>query len=419
MSEDLSKDQKYTIIYVEEDPKMRAFVSGVLSKSMNYIAKNTSSAKEALDVLKQESKETRLVIFNWDMTDIPGPIFLQKIRNNADYDHIEILLCSDQFDEQDYFLIEEMDIQYITPKINNANDLMKKIEEIDNLRKKIDTKYFKLRQLESCLRKLDLEKFAEILNEPEVQEEIFNNPKYVYCNGEYLLNQRKYEEAIVFLKDFLMKKGLEDVKKSENLKTLNTLGKALCLTGKYEEANALFVKLAEKSPKNLNHKVSSGDAFLGMNDIDSANEKYQEVLKEDSEHNGGLQGAAKIEVTKGNFEAASELFKKISGPFESITLTSFFNNRGVSLVKTGDIDAAIMFYENSLQFNQKFKGLIYFNLGLAFYRKNLKDKAKDFFSLSLKTKEGENLVNKSIIKMIYAESEVTLENTTFQKNINN
>jgi tetratricopeptide (TPR) repeat protein len=142
----------------------------------------------------------------------------------------------------------------------------------------------------------------------------------------------------------------------------------MCLAGNFEEALVIFERLESKSPHNLHHKVMIGDALLGLDNIVGAEKKYDEVLQTDATNAGALAGMVKTSSVSGNFKNAKTFFDKMEGNFESSALASFFNNRGVALVKKGNIQEAIQFYENALQFFNKYKGIVYFNLGMAYFR---------------------------------------------------
>jgi tetratricopeptide (TPR) repeat protein len=178
---------------------------------------------------------------------------------------------------------------------------------------------------------------------------------------------------------------------------LSTLGKALGLVGKFEEASMIYEKLESKSPNNLGHKIMLGDALLGLDDINGAENKFNEVLNKDPSNTGALVGMMKTNSVNGNFDQAKSFFEKIEGNFESKSLASFFNNKGVALVKKGKVEEAILFYENALQFFDKFKAHVYFNLGMAYYRSGNISSAVSCFQAAM-AQDSKLLEEKNILK---------------------
>lgn len=365
-SDNSDKNNKFCVLIIEEKSDLRTFFMGVLTKSGNYEVKNAATPIEALDIISKEAAQIHVVLFDWDMKEMSGDIFAQKIKNEVNYDHIELVVCSASIVEEDNFLLNELEIYHTMPKVVNAVDFLRHMEDIRLEYFNIQSIQSKIKNLKHLIHESDLQAIDSLFSNPEVENEITKNSKYTYLGGEVRILHKKYQEAIEFLKQHLEKNNTN--KLNENLKTLNTLGKALCLIGNYQDASMIYEKLEAKSPNNLSHKIMLGDALLGLDDVKGAENKYQEVLEKDNTNNAALEGMIKTNSTTGNFAQAKSFFDKIQGNFESKTLASFFNNRGVALVKNGKINEAIIFYENALQFFDKYKSHVYFNLGMAYYR---------------------------------------------------
>ncbi len=390
------KIAKFGVLIIEEKADLRTFYMSALTKTGNYEVKNSATPKEALELLEEEYSKINLIIFDWVMSEIPGSVFSQKIRMERQFNNIELLVCSSELDNEDSFLMTEMDIHYVMQKSTNAGEYIAKIEEVRAHYKNSTHVVSNLKNLQNLMDDVQLEKCEELFNDPEIEKEVNTNPRYVHLGGEMRILRRKYEEASEFLKNCLVNNSSPNG--TDNLKSLSTLGKALCLGGKFDDALLIYQKLESKSPKNLSHKVMVGDALLGMDDIAGAEKKYGQVLKEDSTHKGALVGMGKATAAEGKFEESKSFFAKIEGTFESRALASFFNNRGVALVRGGKVNEAIQFYENALQFLDKFKGHVYFNLGMAYYRIGNIASAINCFQSALKSNEASQLVDKTILK---------------------
>lgn len=394
-SENTGNSNKICVLIIEEKSDLRTFFMGVLTKTGNYDVKNAATPVEALEILSKEANTIKIILFDWNMKELPGHVFSQKIKNEVNYDHIELVVCSAAFSPQDSFLMSEIDIYYTMPKVVNASEFLAKMEEVRS--EFIDTKAMsaKLKELKHLINESDIKGIESLFANPEIEKEITNNSKYTYLGGEVRILNKKYVEAIAFLKQHLEKN--RENKQNENLKTLSTLGKALCLIGKFDDATMIFERLEAKSPNNLGHKIMLGDALLGLDDISGAEGKYNEVLEKDSVNTGALVGMIKTNSVSGNFDQAKSFFEKIEGNFESKSLASFFNNRGVALVKKGKVDEAILFYENALQFFDKFKAHVYFNLGMAYYRSGNVSSAVNCFQAAM-AQDTKLLEEKSILK---------------------
>ncbi|KAB8033382.1 tetratricopeptide repeat protein [Fluviispira multicolorata] len=387
---------KICVLIVEEKADLRTFFMGILTKSGNFDVKNAATAKEALDILAKESNAIHVVVFDWSMVDVSGSVFVQKLRRDPLYDHIEFVVCSQALSQDDSFLMVEVDVHYSIIKPVNANDYLKTMELVRSKYNKNKPINSKLKELSHLISEEKIQECDELLKTPGIEDEISKNPRFVYLGGEIRILKKQYGEAVEFLKNFF--KNKQENPAEDNLKSLSTLGKALCLVGRFDEALIIFQKLEDKSPKNLSHKVMVGDALLGLDNIDGAEEKYGEVLENDSTNKDALIGMTKSNSVNGNYEQAKSFFEKIEGNFESRTLASFYNNKGVALVRSGKVKEAILFYENALQLFDKFKGHVYFNLGMAYYRDGNIASALSCFQAALATDELDLLAEKKILK---------------------
>jgi Flp pilus assembly protein TadD len=224
--------------------------------------------------------------------------------------------------------------------------------------------------------------------------EISSNPKYAYIKSEIFILNREFDQAVAHLQGILQKLPPGSV---ETLQTLSTLGKSLCLARKYQEANVIFERLSKKSPKNFSHKTGIGEALLGQGDTEGAKQQFQEVLSQDPTNTEAATGMGKSEIADGNTEAAKELFNSAEGPIESYALASFFNNHAVSLVRLGKVSEALTLYESALPFLNRYKGHIYFNIGMAHARLGNQDKAHQYFEEAKKQPNTDFLSRKKIL----------------------
>ena len=387
---------KFFVLVIEEKSDLRAFYTNALSKTGIYDVTTAATPREGLVILEDLHPKINFIVFDWIMPEITGSVLAQKIRSDHRFNHIEMIVCSNDLDQEDLFLMVELDIHNVMTKSNNVGEYVGKINEAKDKYLNSFSLVSKLKDLQTLLDDVQIEKCDELARIPEIEKEISSNPRYVHLGGEVRIFKKQYDEAIGFLKDFLTKNKHQFG--SENLKSLSTLGKAMCLSGKYDEALSIFYLLESKSPKNLSHKIMAGDALLELDNLEEAEGKYKEVLEADPDHKKAMIGMVKTSAVGGDMDTAKTFFSKIEGGFESRYLAGFFNNRGVAMVRKGDIQGAIVFYENSIQFLDKGKGLVYFNLGMAYIRLGNLSEAVRSFQAAINSKEAPLLKDKTILK---------------------
>ncbi|WP_397599638.1 tetratricopeptide repeat protein [Silvanigrella sp.] len=400
-NEETISEKKTLILLVESEPNARNYLSTAIKSSDNFDVLNSGSIRDTMEILKENYEKIDFILFNWNSIEIPGSTFSQNIRKIYNYDHIELIAISQNLTPDDTFLIAELDIHYTLPKVINRADLIKKLEEVRKDYHFTKPELQKINELKHFINLENLEKCEEIVKDEKVLYKIKNNHKFLYLKGELLILRRQYEEAIQFFNSMLKDKS--KLNTFETLKTMNTLGKAYCLAGKNKEALMIFEKLEAKSPKNLNHKVMVGEALLGLDKTYEAETKFHEVLEKNKKDKSALTGLIKSKSISGKYEEAKLFYHQIEGDFESKSLASYFNNRGVVLVKSDKFDEAISFYKNALYFFKKYKDHINFNLGMAYYRSNRIEEAVDYFQEVLKSDDFESFADKTLLKLLKEE----------------
>ena len=393
--------EKAKILIIESQKDVRSFYNAAIGKMESVEVETAASGEEARKLLQDPTfTDLNIVVLEWDMPDVPGCVLVQNIRQEPRHDLVDIIVRSETLGDEDAFLLAEMDVMRIIKKSDGAGPLISAIETILGQQKKTPPGQ-NLKVIERSLTHGKLQDVEEAFKSPEFVETLKANPRFVHCVGDFLILKREFENAVSVLNEHLRQQEEPGV---GTIKSLSTLGKALCHVGKYDDAISIFDRLAKRSPLNLDHQSDVGDALLGMNKLPEAKEAFSKVLEMDSTNKKGLEGMGKTLIAEGNFEAGKTFFDQIGGQFESYSLASFFNNRAIAIVRSGKPETAINFYEKALPLFEKYKPLIQFNLGMAHLRNNAPDKAADYFEAILKTAEegsnedAKNLIHKQTIK---------------------
>ncbi|KAB8031937.1 tetratricopeptide repeat protein [Fluviispira multicolorata] len=406
-NEQVEKKDAIRILLVDEKRESRSFFSGFLKASPLFTATTAANTLIAFEILEAESHEIHFILFDWKMKEVPGNIFAQQVRQNPSFDHIDFIVYSQILTDDDNFLIAELDIYHTFPKIINGKSFMLKMEEIRNSYISLSAVHKKLKNLEHAIHTENLALCNEIMQDAQVAEEINTNPRFFYLGGEIHMLKNQYGEAI----DFFQSHIKDDSKNNAmlTLKAMSSLGKALCFAGRFEEALMIFERLEAKSSKNLSHKCMAGEALLGLNKNYMAEEKFHEVIELHPKDTDALMGLGKVNSVAGKHEVAKSFFDKIQGDFESKHLASFYNNKGVSLVKQHKYDEAISFYKNAMQYFQKYRGHINFNLGLAYFKKGEIKDASNYFQEALASDEFDLIPEKKLLLELQAKGVAKFE----------
>ena len=390
---------KRTILLIESATELRNFFSGAIKNSSNFSVIATGSDIEANKILLGNYESINFILFNWSSPKTSGGVFAQNIRKEFKYDHIELVTFSQNMSEEDSFLLTELDINYTIPKIINGAQLIKYLDGILSDYNSLSPVLKKLNELKHLVNIEDLEKCEEIIKDEKVLHNLQHNHKYLYLYGEILILRKDYDTAIKYFED-LLKDQSKMMSGVETLRNMSTLGKVYCLAGRNKEGLMIFEKLEAKSPKNLDHKLMVGEALLGLNESNKAESKFDEILNVNPKDKGALTGMVKSNAIAGKFDVAKSFYHQIEGEFESKSLASYFNNRGVMLVRDSKVTEAIAFYKNASYFFKKYKAHINFNLGMAYYRENKIEEAASCFQEALNSPDISSLEDKTLIKAL-------------------
>lgn len=405
----MSQDGLFGIMVIDPEPQMVARLTSVLIKDPTLKVTSSASAEDALARLDAlpHGQEPRILVLTWHLPGMHGLVFSQKLRQNPRFDSVDLIVCSSALTGEDLLLLEELGIRRVFAPLSPLAELRDQVFQLLQEQESLRGVEKQLLQMRHALRTGELSVAENLAALPEVDRELNGNPRFIHLLGELYIARKQFDAAAERLRMSLKGRtepaGRQGGRKAETMQTLTVLGKALCLAGKYKEALVVFERLAAKSPKNFSHQVLFGDALLGVEQQDDAERAYNDVLEKDPTHQEALVGMLKAKVVRGDIPAAEQVHARLKGGFESYSLASFFNNRGVALVRAGKTSEAIQFYENALRFLKVFAGYIYFNLGVAHLRLNQESEAEDCFKKTLALADPEFVARKSILKKFVQE----------------
>lgn len=366
------------VLIIEPSENTRAFFNTILSKAGNYNVFTAVTVEDALSIIVEvDPKRINVAIVDLFGNAVGASLLIQKFRLDSNTDHIDILVCSDEVGREDQILLNEFDIRYVTRKSISTNELISKIEEILRDQKTMVPIRRTMKELSHAVLSNDIDSIEKLLDDAQIEKILGEDPDYFHLNGEIHILKREFEKAIQMLSEFLRERG--ESGQTNTFRSLATLGKALCLAGRFDEALIIFERLSMQSPKNLSHKTLAGDSLLGQGKVDEARDKYKEVLDLDPSNSEAMVGMGKAALAEGGTDEALSIFKSIRGDIDSYSLASYFNNAAVSLTKSGRHEAAIDLYSQAIPLFKKYRWVIVFNMAMTHIRRGDFDTACEMF----------------------------------------
>lgn len=391
--ENITPQESISVVLIESVLSTREVYLSALSQLDMVNVHAFASGNEFLLAMQNGNLHCDVLIVDINDTSPHGYVLIQKVRANTQYDHIDVLATSRIITDDDLVLFNEYGVFSWYQKQSEVGNLVEKVIELALHRRAELPLVKKLRKLETAIRQEKSDIIDELVRPVDVNEAIKGDPRFLYLYGEFLILNKQYEDAVQFLNNALIYHiGHKSI---EQFKNLNTLAKALCLAGRFSEAEAVYKRLEEKSPKNLSVKVSLAETQLSQGNSTAARAHFEDVTQADPTHKDAHIGLAKVELFDGDLQKAEGHLQQIDGPIESYSLASFFNNRAVTFVRLGRVDDAIELYKTALKYLGKYQGLIYFNLGLAYSRIGRSEEAELCYNNAVKN-GGEQLAAKKM-----------------------
>lgn len=400
MAEEEKKSDQEMILIVDQDASRKEFYTNFLNKSGKFEIDFETTCKAALAKLEKSGGEDAygLVLIDWQLQDMPGYVFAQKIRSQTKFDNIELAAISNSISADDLILLAEMDIGLRIQKSASGPEFLEQIEPLMKARAKLEHPVLqKIQEFKNAISKEDLDLCEKMMKDNQDLELVLaKSNKHIILLAQYHLMNKKFDKAMSILQ------GAYDLlqNKDKGLKMLSMMARVHTHAGRHTEALKLYDKLIDKSPKNLDHKVGKGDVELNKGNVKEAKEQYNEVLKVDPSNTQASVGMGKSAVMEGNLTQATSLFQSIKGDFENEGLASFFNNRGVALSKAGKTNEALALYKSASKFIKKYQAHIKFNMGLAHTKMGNKAEAKKCFDEVLKIADPKFIEKKAMLKKI-------------------
>lgn len=153
-------------------------------------------------------------------------------------------------------------------------------------------------------------------------------------------------------------------KEPKQMGWLNLKGRILLKKGDHKEALKVMEVADREAPNNIERINTLAMAYLENKQPEKSVEKMKQLIDLNPD-----QPDMKFDMFAKLYEFgfdqhALDLCKKTTGPLEVVR---YYNNKGVALSKSGNVEGALMEYERSLQYYPKFKEnyRIMYNIALA------------------------------------------------------
>ncbi len=307
-------------------------------------------------------KEPSLIIMEWRIPQLTGPLLMQRIRSKG-FLNVPVIIQSSLIKPSDMSIIREMGIANLVQKPAERETLLKTIiwtiqqERMPTEQQSIENKIRTYLSVKNITEAEPL--VARYLAEPNIADGRKN-----IIRAELAYAKDQFEAA----RDF----AIESLKgATESIFALNILGKSLMTLRQYEAALKCFQKAQSMSPVNLERLILTAETQAEIGQAEAATETVAKAKDIDPDSTTVTEGEVRVAVASGSPESA----KKMIGQMQDIgKLISYLNNKAVAHSKCGFQEEGIELYRNTLESvpddQVEIKAVVTYNMALAKIRKN-------------------------------------------------
>lgn len=366
------------IALVIEDNKMSKDVEDWLTSLGVQEVKSFDNGEGAWIVLNG-SEEPDLVILDWKIPKLPGPLLLQRMKDK--FPSLPILVLCSGVSDQDGELLKEMGVTALMPREIEKKELIKNVIYCIQQKRKPSG----LSSLENAIRqKLKNKKADEAV---KLKEEYLAHP---FCTGlrkniilaEFAYYEEKYLEA----RDLALRAISEE---RETVILLNLIGKCLIKLDDYENAMKCFEKANELSPKNLERLCTMAIASKVAGNEGKAEENIGKAAELDGASEEVLGARSSMAIVGGDAEEARKIMEEM-GSIKKII--AFMNNQAVVYAKSGQAKKSMDLYRDTIaaipEKDSEMQALVTFNLAFAHLRSDEFEDAAQLFDKAAKLTNG-------------------------------
>ncbi len=348
-----------SVLIIEDDDALVNMHAKIVKEMQVPIVDTSENGQVGFD--RASNMKYDLVILDWMVPGLTGLAVLNRLKKIEHYLYTPVLVVSGMLKKKDFSILGDFPLCALVEKPFESTMLSKALVALVE-----EAQWYK-EQLEivtKLVEKLEISKKAFT----ELTDLISSSPNpapLAVMIGRFLRQKERLEDAEQLFK-------IASQNKEAQLMALNELGKTYLLGGKNKEAKAIFTKVLEASPNNLERLCNLGNLSLKEMDVEGAGRFFQKAEGIDAKDEKVASGKNLV-FNINSFMDSHEKIPKTYG--------SLLNAIGISFVRTGDIDKGIEHYKSALEYieDKGSKAKLSFNLGLGYAKWHRPDEALNWF----------------------------------------
>jgi tetratricopeptide (TPR) repeat protein len=383
-----------TVLLLDSDQESLGLLQD-LSRKIGFSAIHGFSDPLALMRWVRQNPKPDLVISEWQLPNIPGPVVLYKLRNRLDL-KVPIIVTNKQISDRDSTWIRELDVSCLVPKPLIEKELFQAIVwTMQQSKGPSDLQSLKLK-LKIASRTQDKE--LQALRHQFMQHAMLIESERLLMEAQLAYDAGCYLHAKKYALDSVRESG-------EPREALEILSKSLMKLREFDAALRCLENVNIISPYNVNYLCEIAECHLENGD-DTKYESYLGQAKDlDPDAQVVVETEAKGAMKRGHTDTAKKLLQGLKS-FKDVL--AFMNNRAVALIQVGKMEEGLDLYRKALNAlpdgQSEAHALLCYNLGLGFARTGRLKEASASLDAALATKNPTRLKKTQSLKMRVAKA---------------
>ncbi len=363
------------IIVVDDDPDILSQMIKIFVRLKVPNVKTFTDGQLVIEELEKSEVTYDCIFIDVRMPGMSGVGLIQHIKSHKDK-KIKDTYCVPivgSIAKEETVILQEINCLDTVTKPIAEGVFLKKLEEL--LQAHNDPNSNKNFQITFTNALLDKQyKQAEQLLLPRIKKDP-NSIHLLVMYSELLIRAKQMQKAEEFLNKVL--------KTDANyIPALNLMSKIYIKLGKFEEAMGLLEKAKRLSPLHIERLLVMGEMSLGSGDSQMAEDNFRNALKINPCEEKASFGLGRALATQGKIEESKKVLANLK---KGIELASFFNNKGILLVRSKKINEGISLYQNAIKVMEdtEREHLLLYNIALGYSKLGDVDNAMEYARKSM------------------------------------
>ncbi len=315
-----------------------------------------------------------LLIFEWRLPQMPGPLFVQKVRAKLGFS-LPLTVMNKDLTERDMPVLHEMGVTDRIRKPIEPQAFFQDVIWVINQDRSPSEPVILLQKIRQAMQDQNFEKLAAYTkrymdsDKSSELEKSLLQAELAYFRGHYPAARNMALNCL--------KGGLATVE------VLNLLGKIMMKLRDFESALHCLGNADVMSPSNVKRICTMAEAHLEM----GHEEQYEERIGVAKDIAPESSDITEVEIKGALVHGDSEKARGLMQSLQSLlSIVSFTNNRAISLIRTDRFDDGIQLYAEAVQAvppqRSEVLAILYYNQGLALARLNRLEEARTQLELA-------------------------------------